>query len=276
MRDDFDKPTKETLARRVSYHCSICWSLTSGPQMEPTKSVSIGVAAHISAASLGGPRYDPALSPDTRKSIQNGVWLCQNCAKLVDNDTRRYTTDKLREIKNQAENRVLQEITRAQDRPLNSHQAIAYRFIPNAELTSRDAQYNIMYISRVIGRSRSEIEDYLGELDEINVVNVGSLESIPQGGEVRWYHYEGYLLSVDYDINDIAQGVRFESFDKHNYTLVDYFEIFHRLGISIGSNPDIISPIKIAWSNYQGYYLSIALNKVDGIVNIVRAHRVPK
>jgi len=106
------------------------------------------------------------------------------------------------------------------------------------------------------------------------VINVGSLESIPEGGEVRWYHYEGYLLSVDYGLNDVVQGMRFENFEKHQYTFSDYFEIFHRLGISVGTMPDITSPIKMGWSNYQGYYLSIALNKVKGVINIIRVHRV--
>jgi hypothetical protein len=276
MRDDFDKSTKDVLARRVNFHCSMCWSLTSGPQVEPTRTFSIGVAAHISAASSGGPRYDPDLLSHERKSIRNAIWLCQNCAKFVDSDLQRYTVRKLQEIKSAAEQRVHEEITRAHDQPTARHPVIAYRFMPNVDLTTRDAQYNIMYVARVVGQIRSEIEDWLGSLDEINIVNVGSLDSIPQGGEVRWYRYEGYLLSVDYDLGDRAQGVRFEDFAKHNYTFVDYFEIFHRLGISIGTNPDIFSPIKIAWSNYQGYYLSIALDRVDGIVNIVRAHRIPQ
>jgi len=80
MRDDFDAKTKEMLARRVGYRCSNpdCRKLTSGPQEDPTKAVSIGVAAHITAASEGGPRYDDSLSLEERSSVDNGIWLCQN------------------------------------------------------------------------------------------------------------------------------------------------------------------------------------------------------
>jgi hypothetical protein len=276
MRDDFEKQTKDTLARRVSYHCSNCWTLTSGPQQEPTKTVSIGVAAHITAAAASGPRYDSHLSSQERKSIQNGIWLCQNCAKLIDSDPQRYSADLIRQWKVRAEERAHREISKAGTVPVSSHLAIAYRFIPGVDLASRDAQYNIMYVGRVIGKARQEVEGYFGTLDEVDVVNVGSLDSIPEGGEVRWYQYEGYLLSVAYNMSDIVQGVRFEGLDKHQYTFDDYFEIFHRLGISVGPLPDITSPIKIAWMNYQGYYLSIALNKVEGVVNIVRVYRVPK
>jgi hypothetical protein len=98
MRDEFPKPLKDTLAKRVGYQCSNpnCRRPTSGPQDHPNKSVNVGVAAHISAASPGGPRWDPSLSPQERKAIENGIWLCQKCAKLVDNDEAHYTSDLLR------------------------------------------------------------------------------------------------------------------------------------------------------------------------------------
>jgi hypothetical protein len=58
--------------------------------------VNIGVAAHIAAAAPGGPRYDEKMAPEERCGIENAVWLCQNCAKLIDNDASRYTIDLLR------------------------------------------------------------------------------------------------------------------------------------------------------------------------------------
>jgi hypothetical protein len=101
VRDDFDANTKQTLARRVGFRCSNpnCRKMTSGPQVDPTKSVNIGVAAHISAASPGGKRYDSRMSTQERKSIDNGMWLCQNCAKLIDSDEKRYSVDLLNDWK---------------------------------------------------------------------------------------------------------------------------------------------------------------------------------
>ena len=97
-RDDFNRDTKGVLARRVGYRCSNpnCRKLTCGPQETPTKSVNIGVAAHLAAAAPGGPRYDLQMNPQERGEIENGIWLCQNCAKLIDNDEARYTVDLLR------------------------------------------------------------------------------------------------------------------------------------------------------------------------------------
>jgi len=105
MRDDFSSDIKETLARPVNMRCSnpTCRKTTSGPNTLPEKSINIGVAAHITAASQGGPRYDNSISPKIRKSIHNGIWLCQNCAKLIDSDPRQYEVELLLEWKRNAE-----------------------------------------------------------------------------------------------------------------------------------------------------------------------------
>ena len=112
MRDDFTEETKRILAQRVGYRCSnpICRILTSGPRIDSTKVLNIGVAAHITAASEGGPRFDSKLSPDQRKHPENGIWVCQNCSKLVDNDTEAYPADYLRSWKRQAEALTVLEI----------------------------------------------------------------------------------------------------------------------------------------------------------------------
>ena len=99
VRDGFLKDSKEILAKRVGLRCSNpnCRRPTSGPQEHPRKAVNIGVAAHICAAAPGGPRYDARMTSIERGDIDNALWLCQNCAKLVDNDPGRYTADLLRQ-----------------------------------------------------------------------------------------------------------------------------------------------------------------------------------
>lgn len=97
MRDDFSAQTKDVLAKRVGYRCSNpgCRQQTSGPHDDPNRAINVGVAAHVTAASSGGPRYDPALSPEERQSVENGIWLCQTCGRLVDSDDSRYSTASL-------------------------------------------------------------------------------------------------------------------------------------------------------------------------------------
>ena len=78
MADDFSEPVKRNLALRAGGLCSNpeCRASTSGPQDDPAKAVNVGVAAHITAASPGGPRYDANLAPEERSSSSNGIWLC--------------------------------------------------------------------------------------------------------------------------------------------------------------------------------------------------------
>lgn len=104
MREDFAVGTKDELAKRVGYLCAnpACRQSTSGPQAEPTGTVNIGVAAHITAAASGGPRFDALLLPQERASSENGIWLCQTCAKLIDSDSSRFTVERLREWKSTA------------------------------------------------------------------------------------------------------------------------------------------------------------------------------
>lgn len=61
------------------------------------------MAAHITAASPGGPRYDAGLTAEQRGSATNGIWLCQTDAKLVDDDVASYPVDVLRSWKEHAE-----------------------------------------------------------------------------------------------------------------------------------------------------------------------------
>ena len=111
-RDDFPNSVKRVIAQRVNHRCSnpTCGAHTSGPQVDPDKSLNIGVAAHITAAAPGGPRYNASLSEEDRKSPGNGIWLCQNCAKLVDNDPLRFAEGLLRNWRRTAEQHALRQI----------------------------------------------------------------------------------------------------------------------------------------------------------------------
>ena len=43
---------------------------------DPTKVIDTGVAAHICAATIGGPRYKAEMTTEERKDINNAIWLC--------------------------------------------------------------------------------------------------------------------------------------------------------------------------------------------------------
>ena len=93
------------IAKRAGFLCSNpeCKSPTVGSAPGHDKSVNIGVAAHITAAAPGGPRYDPSLTPEQRRDQSNGIWLCQTHGKLVDSDSEHFTVEMLREWKGASE-----------------------------------------------------------------------------------------------------------------------------------------------------------------------------
>lgn len=109
MRDDFPKRTCTELAKRAGMTCSNpdCRRRTCGPQANPERAISIGVAAHITAAAPSGPRYDPSMSEQQRKSAQNGIWLCGNCSRLIDADLESFTVQILQQWKADAERQAL-------------------------------------------------------------------------------------------------------------------------------------------------------------------------
>ena len=69
----------------------------------------VGVAAHICAASPGGPRHNAAQTREERRSKDNGIWLCQNCGRIVDADPSSYPAEKLNEWKRGAQEKAFLE-----------------------------------------------------------------------------------------------------------------------------------------------------------------------
>jgi hypothetical protein len=107
-RDDFSEHTKKQLARRAGYRCSFpgCGAITVGPNDEAgTKSSSIGMACHISAASAGrgSKRFIASMTAAERKDIKNGIWMCYTHGELIDTDESRFSLEILNRWKEIAE-----------------------------------------------------------------------------------------------------------------------------------------------------------------------------
>ncbi|HEY5956793.1 MAG TPA: hypothetical protein VIV60_09585 [Polyangiaceae bacterium] len=110
VRADFPSEVKRCLAARAGHRCSVCTKSTSGPGTEPETTVSDGVAAHITAASPGGPRYDPGLSPEERRSIANGIWVCTQHGREIDADGTAFSVELLRGLKRIREGKAEREL----------------------------------------------------------------------------------------------------------------------------------------------------------------------
>lgn len=86
-RDGFNSKTTEILAKRASFICSnpTCKCLTiAASEMDDMKVLYTGKASHITAAAPKGPRYDKTMTQVQRSDISNAIFLCSNCAEMID------------------------------------------------------------------------------------------------------------------------------------------------------------------------------------------------
>jgi hypothetical protein len=111
-RHDFTAKTVDVLRKRVGFLCSNpnCRKHTVGPNSDKEKATIVGVAAHIAAASPGGPRYNAFMNEKERKSIENGIWLCVNCSTLIDKDPIAFPTELLQSWKDETENEMSDQL----------------------------------------------------------------------------------------------------------------------------------------------------------------------
>jgi hypothetical protein len=101
-RDDFSQKTVLQIAKRAGWLCSFppCRTPTVGATADGDGEINIGTAAHICAASPGGPRYDEKMTPAERSSAENGIWMCRDHGKAIDSDVNEFTVQRLHEWKN--------------------------------------------------------------------------------------------------------------------------------------------------------------------------------
>ena len=74
------------------------------------KKIHISEAAHILPFSNHGPRASTHSNQDTRNLEKNLILVCANCHVIIDKDPETYTVEKLREIKNNHENKVWEKL----------------------------------------------------------------------------------------------------------------------------------------------------------------------
>ena len=245
-RDDFSEPTKRLLAQRAGHRCSNpdCRAPTSGPQVNRPGGVNVGVAAHITAAVSGGPRFDGNLSPENRAAAENGIWLCQTCAKLVDNDPTHFTADVLRSLKHDAEREARAVVGKPQP-PLDNSGSVAAAIRRNLDLRdrmSRDLRKTVDEL-RELPRPHYPYEEFANDGEAI----IRSIEdktypeveeSEPPRAISGWFKVEMYdfyynglvvLLGLERGIVDASGNWRIlgyeEDFDSNVYREIHIWRI---------------------------------------------------
>jgi hypothetical protein len=259
VRDDFSQSVRRSLAHRVGLLCSNpdCRAHTTGPQSDPSKVIDVGVAAHITAASPGGPRFDLNLSDKERASAKNGIWLCQNCAKLIDSDVAQFSALVLRGWKLGAEWDAKQRIGKTNSTQRRTHGRIEAELKRDHRV--RDALQKAMLKSSVErmkkppGQSRprkfAEGEFVVHRLGE------SSYPSIEEGSGISdWFKLESFdfyhngiegILGIEYALvsDDTRQWASLD-YAQSQQTFPDKFHI-----------SKVFETGKIPWRNIRHYDL---------------------
>lgn len=231
MRDGFSASVKNTLADRVGNQCSnqACRQPTSGPQSDPTAAINVGVAAHITAAAPGGPRYDPLLTAEQRASHENGIWLCQVCAKLIDSDEPRYAVGILREWKRVAELAALNALERR--RSANTE--------PDANLLKAER-----LVPKLLAEMRTDLAEF--PLRREFVLLKRSWGYWAKGNELVYFYDEHPELDSAVQVLENLGLIREITYNNTkrfmmNEELVDYLTTTHGLTTQVPTGPSSVT-----------------------------------
>lgn len=199
-RDDFPPKTIETLKARVAHRCSNpdCRVPTSAPS-DKNKVTSIGIAAHICAASPGGPRFNSSMTPVERKSINNAIWLCSNCSIDIDRDIVRYSVEILNEWKEKAEYAARSELGKKLPSGSETIDTVA------AALTGFPKDYLANAISNVHQASQKSLE----KLDPRFHVKTTYTEGMTSIGIYAKENVEGSMIISGNNIEQYLQKYKF-------------------------------------------------------------------
>lgn len=208
VRDEFTSKTREILFKRAGARCANpnCRKPTFAAHKDINKFISIGVAAHITAAEIGGPRYDPSMTSKERKSADNGIWLCQDHAKLIDSDELKYTVDIIKEWRTLSEKAALfdlEQISASTDKDITEDKKIIRFF---SQCFDRPAFQDEFMQEGSIEAFDKAIED------TIIAINVGCLRD--RNGDILFQSYgKSYLSNHEWrakmdSIVDILRAIR--------------------------------------------------------------------
>ena len=139
-RAEFSATVRKVMAERAGYQCSVlnCGKLTVGPGPSQAQVINIGMAAHIYAASAGGPRGTGGLSVAERSKPENGIWCCYSHGKAIDSDTgKAFSIAELKAWKRLHEARKSAEMTGTPQDRFGLVESISVNSAPASSLAGR-------------------------------------------------------------------------------------------------------------------------------------------
>lgn len=248
MRNEFSKAVKDKLFSRVGGFCSLCGCQTRAADSQPDGIISIGEAAHITAAEVNGPRFAPDISDEKRSGIENGIWLCANCHTIVDSDLEKYTVQKLLQIKNNAEERARLNcgvvVGRSEDETkinnsVNNNLNIHVGPNSNDNYASSYEDKELLSSLRSLGRcigGYQDILNYAYQFWEGNFKNKFDNYDLQNEIDEKYYLYESALKNINDEFEDFKRGMKYHiravayEIDEELYSYLEEYSnamVFH-------------------------------------------------
>lgn len=262
-RANFTQKVKKLIESAAGHQCSFpaCNRRTIGPGPSSEYLSNSGYAAHIFAASSGGPRGQGGLSKSELKSAANGIWLCGRHAKLVDNNRgQSYPAETLLSYKALHEARVALEHEGLYP-PIGWLHRLTIDSSPlfNDPQDLQLAKLNLIYGNN--GTGKTALVEWIEGFFSIDALN-------------RWIPADNYRLSVRLSLlNPKLQQLGLSLGDSSlKYSIGDSRVAY----IPIGYN--IIHPAQLDWRlDDDREMLSVAFNlpeaAIDGLLDEVNTFR---
>lgn len=103
--------TRKLLWGRSGSRCAICKQELIVSATSANREAVVGDECHIISGETNGPRYDPSYPTEKIDSYENLMLLCRTHHKMVDDQSSTYTTEVLRQIKNNHEISIAEKLS---------------------------------------------------------------------------------------------------------------------------------------------------------------------
>lgn len=214
--------------------------------------MSLGRAAHITAAASGGPRYDSSLSPKQRAAQANGIWVCANCSDRIDKDPVAFPVTLLQRLKQEGEDEAKRRLGRAKAPSDPFHER--ERQVKRDLKTRRDLERAMLKPFDPRNPNRKPPEAFV-----TSKIIVRSLDDTTYGkpgpdppGTSSWYRtepysfYHGGLMVIVW----LNQGI---IDDAGRWALIKYNEDLKGLNLDGFRSVQVWVLGKIPWRNIRAY-----------------------
>lgn len=200
--------TRKLLWGRSGNCCAICRKeLISNHTAKDDESI-VGDECHIISKESNGPRHDPNFPKDKIDNYGNLILLCKVHHKIIDDQEKRFTTNKLHEIKKEHENWVCKNLSHS----LKQNKLVVKRIKDNipqflVKFTSGRELLNIL-----IGACAFDFDhDELKTEEEVNIIS-SFLQNTQEIGDFGLDLDSSDKVRISYDLSKEIQELENHGF----------------------------------------------------------------